>query len=112
MNLDQAYKILDYCVVPEKREDRIKLIKIMGYTRLRGGDLLSDCRDRQLLRVAERLFRKAEGLIHAELKAELREINEEQVQEQYQNSLYAMFNILEEQRDLVTISELEAELLR
>ncbi|MDP3699110.1 MAG: hypothetical protein Q8R47_05995 [Nanoarchaeota archaeon] len=108
MNLDQAYKILDYSIVPEKREDRIKLIQIIGYTRLRGGNLLPDCHDRQLRRVAERLFRKAEDKVHAEL----REINEEEVQEHYENSLYAMFNISEEERAEYTISELEEQLMQ
>jgi len=103
MNLDQAYKILDYRVVPEKREDRIKLIQIMGYTRLRGGNLLPDCHDRQLHRVAERLFRKAEQKANAELEA----IIEEDEVIQYHAFLCNRFEITEEERDQYTIGQLE-----
>lgn len=110
MNTDQAYRILDYSVVPEKREDRIKLIQIMGYTKLRGGNLLPDCHDQQLLRVAERLFKKAGNTVHAELNAQLREIRDEEDLIQYHAFLCDIFNIPEELRDTVTISELEDEL--
>lgn len=112
MNFDQAYQILDYCVIPEKREDRIKLIRIMGYKRLRGGNLLPDCHDRQLRRVAERLFRKAEQEVRQYWDSVDETIRNEEMLENHQNSLYEMFNIPEEQRDSVTASELEARILK
>ena len=112
MNLDQAYKILNYRAVPEKREDHIKLIQIMGYRRLRGGDLLPDCYDRQLLRVAERLFRKAEQKAHDELNTELRKIDDEEDQTQYHTFLCDRFNIPEPERENYTINELEEQLMQ
>src|SRR3989338_6746324 len=103
MNLDQAYKILDYSVVPEKRADRIKMIQIMGYTRLRGGNLLSDCHDRQLHRVAERLFRKAEQEVQKEWKT----INEEEDKLQYHSFLCDRLEVPEDQRGYLSIKQLE-----
>ena len=108
MNLDQAYKILDYGTVPQKRGEQIKLIQSMGYTRVRGGNLLPDCHDKQLHRVAQRLFKKAEKKAHAELK----EINEEEDLAHYRAFLCDSFNIPEEEREQFTISELERALMQ
>ena len=110
MNLNQAYQILDYGIIPRNREEQISLIRIMGYTRLRGGNLLQECPDRQLRRVAERLFRKAEKKAHLELNTCLKEMQDEENAAKYHAFLCEIFNIPEELRDTVTISQLEEEL--
>lgn len=112
MNLDQAYQILDYETVPKNRAEQLSLIRIIGYTRLRGGNLLQDCHDRQLLQVAQRLFKKAGDKVQAELNAELREINDEAEQVQYHSFLCDSFNIPESEREQYTISELEEQLMQ
>lgn len=106
MNLDQAYKILDYGAIPLNRTEQIKLIQIMSYTWLKGGDVLSECRDRQLRRVAQRLFKEAESKVHAELN----EIRREEEINHYHAFLCDLFNLSEAERENYTISQLEEEL--
>ncbi len=112
MNLDQAYQILDYRTVPKDREGQISLIRTVGYTRLRGNRILSECPDQQLFRVAVRLFQEAEGKVYAELKAQLREMREEDDIAQYHAFLCDRFNIPEPERENHTISELEEQLMQ
>ena len=112
MNLDQAYQILDYQAVPKNREEQIGLIRIMGYTRLRGGNLLQDCHDRQLLRVAQRLFKKAGDKVQAELHTQLKEINDQEDLIHYHSFLCDSFNIPAEDRDQYAISQLEGQLMQ
>ena len=108
MKIDQAYKILDYGTIPEDREEQINLIGIMGYTRLRGGNLVQDCPDRQLRRVAERLFRLAEKKADAELK----QMHEEEDIAEYHHSLCDYQNIPESRRENYTIKGLEEQLMQ
>lgn len=112
MNLNQAYQILDYQRVPEKREEQIGLIRVIGYTHLRGGGILSRCSDRQLLRVSERLFREAERMVQAELSAQVQEIREEEDVFLYHAFLCNSFNIPEPERELYTICKLEELLMQ
>lgn len=112
MNLDQAYQILDYGAIPKKREEQICLIKLVGYTSLRGGRNLSACHDRQLYRVAGRLFREAERKVQVELQARLREMREEEHLTQYHTFLCDRFNLPESEQDNYTISELEEQLMQ
>lgn len=119
MNIGQAYKMMDYGTVPRQRQEQIGLIKIMGYTRMRGGRLLSECPDQQLYQVAGRLFREAENMVLAELNAQTREMSEEEglirypkFLVQYHAFLCDLFNIPESQRENHSINELEAQLMQ
>jgi len=112
MNLDQAYQILNYETMPQRREEQISLIRVMGYTRLRGGNLLQDCHDRQLLRVAQRLFKKAGDKVQAELHLQLKEINDEEDLIKYHTFLCDRFNIPSEDRDQYAVSQLEEQLMQ
>ena len=112
MNLDQAYKILDYGTVPPTREKQIQLIQTIGYTKVNGVNSLSESPNYQIHKVAQNLFRNAEKKVHQYWKSIDEEMKKEQAKEHYENSLYDLFNISEEQRDLVTISELESKLLQ
>lgn len=112
MNINQAYKILNYGTVPRQREEQIELIKAMSYTKLKGGKLLSECHDQQLYLVAGRLFREAESKVLAELKAQAREMREEEDLIQYHAFLCDRFNIPESQRDNYAIGQLEILLMQ
>lgn len=114
MNLDQANKILDYGTVPKKRAEQVQLIQLMGYKKLKGGNLPIDSpdRQRQVYRVAQRLFRKAEEVMHGELHAQLKEINDEKDLQRYHLFLCDRFNIPEAERENYTIRELEEQLMQ
>ncbi|MBI2581718.1 hypothetical protein HYV87_01135 [Candidatus Woesearchaeota archaeon] len=106
MNNDQAYQISNYTVVPRDRTTNIEVIRVMGYTRLRGGRLLSDCPDQQLYRVAQRLSEKARTVLDQELQAELQEMHDEEDIITFHNQLCDLDNIPEEERENHTIDEL------
>ena len=112
MNIDQAYQILDYGTVPKDREGQISLIGTVGYTRLRGDMILSECPDQQLFMVAGRIFREAERKVQLELQAQLREMREEDDLTLYHASLCDSFNLPESERDDHTIRQLEEQLMQ
>jgi|GEM_PF-4427342 len=60
MSMDQASKILDYRVVPESKEKRIELTKIMGYTKVNKVNSLANTPNYQLREVARKLLKDAE----------------------------------------------------
>ena len=118
MNLDQAYEILNYGDIPRGRDKQISLIAVMGYTKLKGGangTTLHECPDKQLLRVAGRLFRKAEKVVN-EYWRPLEEEKQKEIQDQdqrlYRKHLYDILNISENEGQTRSISELEREVLQ
>src|SRR3989344_1650718 len=111
MNLDQAYQILDYGV-PKDRAGYFAVIGIVRYTKINGVVRLSDAPDRQLQRVAERLFREAGSKVDAELNAQVREIQDEEDLAHYHAFLCDRFNIPSEDRDQYAISQLEEQLMQ
>ena len=108
MNLDQAYKILDYVAVPQQRAEQLGLIKIMGYKKVNGVKSLSRSPDYQLRQVAQQLFRDAEKKVRQYWK----EAEEEENQEQYHAHLCEIFNIPESEREETAIHGLEEQLLQ
>ena len=111
MNLDQAYKILDYGTIPKTRAEQILIIKTAGYSKLHGRPL-TECPEQQLYTVAQRIFKEAESKVQEELKAQLQQIREEEDLFQYHHFLCDRFNILKLQRDDYSISELEEQLMQ
>lgn len=112
MNLDQADKILDYGTVPQNRAEQLRLIQIVGYTKVNGVDSLSECPNYQLRQVAQRLFKEAEKKIYQYWNA----IEEEERSEQdnkfpeYHAFLCEITNIPPEDHNQYTISKLEEQL--
>ena len=110
MNINQAFKILDYGTVPTDRDGQEELIRIR-YNTLNRRPLYS-CSDKQIYAVARRLFIEA-AVVCSKLELELAGINQEirleECQENYNRSLYAAFNINPD--SWVDHSELERQLL-
>jgi len=118
MNIDLAYEILNYERVPQSREEQIGLIKIIRYTKLKrgaNGTPLNKCSDKQLLRVAGKLFREAEKVVNDYWKPfEEEKQKETQAEDQrlYRKHLYDILNISESEGQTRPISELEKEMLQ
>lgn len=106
MDLDQAYEILNYQVKKNDSEENLRIIKVMGYTKLRGGKSLTRCSDQQIYRVANRLFKKAEKLAQQEASA----IKREEQESRYYSFLCEINNVSETAGQ--DISELESQLMQ
>lgn len=119
MNRYQAQWIQEhYQGVPLTRPDQEDLIRrIYPAGRVRGGRPLAQCDDPQVYRFAERLYRKAMELngqpVPPPRPRQPRYDPHQlaQVQRDWQNRLYEMFNIPPDQRDQVNPTDLEARLL-
>ena len=108
MNLTTALKILDtYNHFPETRKQQITFLRERGYSSLRGGGLLLECKDEQVRAVVHRVMEEAEQVISEEVQYHRRQM----ASEEYWQSLYERFNIPEEQREDVSPAELEEMLL-
>ncbi|MEK6939416.1 MAG: hypothetical protein AABX31_01690 [Nanoarchaeota archaeon] len=113
VSMDQASRILDYRVVPESREERLELIRIMRYTKVKGAyKNLSRTPDDQLRRVAQNLLKDAEKKTRQYWSKIDQEVASEEFQDHYHAHLCDLFNIPEEKRDSYTINELEQQLLQ
>lgn len=108
MNRYQAQWIQNhYQGVPSLRPDQEDLIRyVYPAGKVRGGKPLPECKDDQVYRVAERLYRKALELNGQpvppprprQLKYDPDPPSRAQVQRDWTNRLYEMFNIPSEQR--------------
>ena len=109
MDYEQADKILDTSQrKPTTREDQIKLIRILGYNRLRnsGNRRLEDCDDNQIHAVARDYHQKAVTAVNNYWS----NIDKERFEQDYHAHLCEILNIPFEDREEVSIDDLEREL--
>ncbi|GEM_PF-6430850 len=108
MNFEQAQRIVAFGRIPPRREDQVKLLEAAGYTQLRRKPLAS-CGDSQIFTATQRIYHQATEVYRA--KQEKLRLDLDQVTRDYARRLYETFNIPESQRNQISPSELEQQLL-
>ena len=107
-HFNTALELLEtYRHFPATRGEQVALLRSVGYRSLRGGGPLAKCKDEQIRAVAHRVLEDAEKNICKEV----RQTRDEMAREEYWLSLYATFNIPEDQREDISPAELEKRLL-
>ncbi len=106
MDYEQADKILEtFNEKPTNRGDQIKLIRILGYNRLRnkGNRRLEDCDDNQIHAVARTYHQRAIKMINNYWA----DIFKQELEQNHHSYLCDLFMIPEEQREQTPLDELE-----
>tara|TARA_Y100000310_G_C20673945_1_gene811796 strand:+ start:2579 stop:2914 length:336 start_codon:yes stop_codon:yes gene_type:complete len=110
MDEEQAYQLLRYNNFPSTKAEQIKFLKdVKGYTQLHNKPL-ERCSDKQIWIVAKK-YHNQRGEALEMYDSFRREMMVKECSESWGRHLYDIFNIPEDEREMISASDLEQRLL-